>query len=81
METGQVCSIFTPEIQLMTQVQLSVQELFVGKTNNRTQYSSCTAFKRIQRNYQKVLWSAALVNMAASWGQITSDEATAILND
>lgn len=39
------------------------------------------AFKRIQRNYQKGLWTAALVNMAASRGQITSDEATAILND
>ena len=38
------------------------------------------AFKRIQRNYQKGLWSAALVNMAASRGQITSDEASAILN-
>lgn len=38
------------------------------------------AFKRVQRNYQKGLWSAALVNMAASRGQITGDEATAILN-
>lgn len=43
--------------------------------------SESAAFKRIQRNYQKGLWSAALVNMAASRGQITSDEATAILND
>lgn len=38
------------------------------------------AFQRVQRNYQKGLWSAALVNMAASRGQITGDEATAILN-
>ena len=38
------------------------------------------AFQRIQRNYQKGLWSAALVNMAASREQITSDGATAILN-
>lgn len=38
------------------------------------------AFQRIQRNYQKGLWSAALVNMAASRGQITSDEASTILN-
>lgn len=38
------------------------------------------AFKRVQRNYQKGLWSAALVNMAVSRGQITSNEASAILN-
>lgn len=38
------------------------------------------AFQRIQRNYQKGLWSAALVSMAASRGQITSDEASKILN-
>lgn len=38
------------------------------------------AFQRIQRNYQKGLWSAALVSMAASRGQITSDEESMILN-
>lgn len=51
----------------------------VARTTNATSAESA-AFQRIQRNYQKGLWSAALVNMAASRGQITSDEASAILN-
>ena len=38
------------------------------------------AFQRVKRNYEKGLWSAALVSMAASRGQITSDEASRILN-
>lgn len=51
----------------------------VARTANATPAESA-AFQRIQQNYQKGLWSAALVNMAVSRGQITSDEASAILN-
>ena len=58
---------------------MSVKTAKVAAAVNATPVESA-AFQRIQRNYQKGLWSAALVNMAASRGQITSDEATAILN-
>lgn len=43
--------------------------------------SESAAFQRIRRNYQKGLWSAALVTMAATRGQITSEEAAKILNN
>ena len=58
---------------------MSVKTAKVAAVSNAAPVNSA-AFQRIQRNYQKGLWSAALVNMAASRGQITSDEATAILN-
>lgn len=58
---------------------MSVKTAKVAAVANAAPAESA-AFQRIQRNYQKGLWSAALVNMAASRGQITSDEATAILN-
>ena len=58
---------------------MSVKAAKVAAVANSTPVESA-AFQRIQRNYQKGLWSAALVNMAAIRGQITSDEATAILN-
>ena len=58
---------------------MSVKTAKVAAAVNATPVE-CAASQRIQRNYQKGLWSAALVNMAASRGQITSDEATAILN-
>lgn len=38
------------------------------------------SFERIKGNYTRGLWSAALVNMAASKGQITQAEASEILN-
>lgn len=37
-------------------------------------------FCRIKQNYTRGLWNAALVNMAASKGQITQAEASEILN-
>lgn len=38
------------------------------------------SFERVKGNYTRGLWSAALVNMAASKGQITQAEANEILN-
>lgn len=38
------------------------------------------SFERVKGNYTRGLWSAALVNMAASKGQITQAEASEILN-
>ena len=59
---------------------MSVKAAKVAAVANAAPAESA-AFQRVQRNYQKGLWGAALVNMAASRGQITSDEATAIVND
>lgn len=39
------------------------------------------SFERVKGNYTRGLWNAALVNMAASKGQITTAEASEILND
>ena len=68
-----------PEAEMDTVSTMSVKMAKVAAVSNAVPVESA-AFQRIQRNYQKGLWSAALVNMAASRGQITSDEATAILN-
>lgn len=38
------------------------------------------SFGRVSKNYTRGLWNAALVNMAASKGQITQAEASEILN-
>lgn len=65
--------------EMATVSTMSVKAAKVAAVANATPVESA-AFQRIQRNYQKGLWSAALVSMAASRGQITSDEATAILN-
>ena len=51
----------------------------VARTASATPTESA-AFQRVKRNYERGLWSAALVSMAASRGQITSDEASTILN-
>lgn len=37
------------------------------------------AFERVKRNYERGLWGAVLVSLAASKGQITEDEAEGIL--
>lgn len=37
------------------------------------------AFERVKRNYERGLWGASLVSLAASRGQITEDEAESIL--
>ena len=68
-----------PEAETDTVSTMSVKAAKVAAVASATPVESA-AFQRIQRNYQKGLWSAALVNMAASRGQITSDEASAILN-
>ena len=58
---------------------MSVKAAKVAAVANAAPAESA-AFQRIQRNYQKGLWSTALVSMAASRGQITSDEQSIILN-
>lgn len=75
-----------PEAETATVSTMSVASARMASTASATAATAANttaesaAFQRIQRNYQKGLWNAALVNMAASRGQITSDEASAILN-